>query len=636
MTFRKLAFKNVKGNWQQYSAFFLSSVFSVMILYIFSAFIYHPDVVNGNISAADRVLEYLTACQYIILVFSFFFVLYSISAYLKSRKMEFGLFLLFGMTNSQIKRMVVYESVLISFLAIGAGIGLGALFSKLFFMAMAELLNMANPIRFMVPAAAIGFTAGWFFLLFMLITALTLWKVGHSEIIELLHAARKPKTQPISSPWLVLVAIVSLTGCYYLTYTTSSLDKNGLPILALMVIGTYFLFTQASVTILRRLQHLKSLYYKRTNLVTLSAMTFKMKDNSRVLFMVSILSVVILTASTLFYVFYQNGKDQMEASRQPTIAYEEKGLHAHHVFDPERLRQLIREEGLDTEYEMRYVGLPVTFMLQPNSPFVFKGAIISESEFNTQTALLKDVPPIQVNKDHAVLVYPFQIDQSFSALGQMIELALGDGKTALQIDEIRGFISLGPSDYSFIVDDEQFDYLAKQIDDADKSVYYSYMLKNWRSIDASFGEKLSQVAGTGEVYTYVVDDYRNIKQVSSLIMFVSLFVSVLFFIASGSMLYFKLFTELGEDRRQFAALARLGMSHSEVSQTVTSQIGILFIVPCVIGIIHTIFAMKALGNAMKTNVFGYVMIVAAIYFVMQFFYFLFARRSYMKKLFQNA
>src|SRR5690625_3721870 len=103
MKFRHLALKNVKGNWHQYIAFFLSCTFSVMIFYIFASFIYHPDVVGGHISGGEGVRNGLLACEYIIIIFSFFFVLYSVSAFIKSRKKEFGLLSLFGMTQGQIR-----------------------------------------------------------------------------------------------------------------------------------------------------------------------------------------------------------------------------------------------------------------------------------------------------------------------------------------------------------------------------------------------------------------------------------------------------------------------------------------------------------------------------------------------------
>ncbi|MDF2717815.1 MAG: hypothetical protein K0R28_4740, partial [Paenibacillus sp.] len=65
MTFRKLARSNVKGNWHRYVAFFLSSTFSVMIFFIYAAFLFHPDVVSGNIRAADKVRQGMILCEYI-------------------------------------------------------------------------------------------------------------------------------------------------------------------------------------------------------------------------------------------------------------------------------------------------------------------------------------------------------------------------------------------------------------------------------------------------------------------------------------------------------------------------------------------------------------------------------------------
>jgi putative ABC transport system permease protein len=59
-------------------------------------------------------------------------------------------------------------------------------------------------------------------------------------------------------------------------------------------------------------------------------------------------------------------------------------------------------------------------------------------------------------------------------------------------------------------------------------------------------------------------------------------------------------------------------------------------VPCLFGIVHTVFAMKALGNVMYTNATGYAVIVVAIYIVMQLLYFLLARKTYLSKVMRNA
>ncbi|HBK61105.1 MAG TPA: ABC transporter permease, partial [Firmicutes bacterium] len=56
-----------------------------------------------------------------------------------------------------------------------------------------------------------------------------------------------------------------------------------LPVTAIVCVGTHILFTQGSVAALRHFQRRKSVYYRRTNLLTISDLVFKMKDNARIL-----------------------------------------------------------------------------------------------------------------------------------------------------------------------------------------------------------------------------------------------------------------------------------------------------------------------------------------------------------------
>ncbi len=65
-----------------------------------------------------------------------------------------------------------------------------------------------------------------------------------------------------------------------------------------------------------------------------------------------------------------------------------------------------------------------------------------------------------------------------------------------------------------------------------------------------------------------------------------LFVTGLFFIASGSMLYFRLFGEIDEDREKYRAMRRLGVSRREVVAIVTKQVLVFFFAPITIGAVH--------------------------------------------------
>ncbi|RAV20219.1 ABC transporter permease [Paenibacillus contaminans] len=641
MKFRQLAAKNVRGNWHQYSAFFLSSVFSVAIFYIYAAFIFHPDVVNGHIEAASKVRQGMILCEYIIMIFSFFFVLYSMSAFVKSRKKEFGLFSLFGMTSGQIRRMVLYENIVISLLAIVTGIAFGALFSKLFFMALAELLDVSNPIRFTLPAKALLLTGVGFFVLFLVITLFTLFQIGRSQIIDLLKASKKPKTPPIASKWLVLLSIVCIGAGYYMAYNMNMMNVMiyMLPILFLVVVGTYFLFTQASVSIFRRLQRRTPFYYKGTNLMTVSQLVFKIKDNARILFMVSIMSAVILTASGTFYVFFQGSKAQLLDNFPQTIAFFERGLNTHNVVDPEKVRQILKEDGVQVEYELKLAGITAAFPIVGSRYSKETNAlIVPESDYNKYAALMKrQREKLDIANGHAVYVYPYkEMKMQLVETGVPLKMKANESELELTIDkQVNGAIAFPRFEATelLVVDDEQYKAIMQGVPEDKQVAVYGFELQKWESA----GETAAKIAALvpekqNHFFENRVASYKETMQLASLTLFIGLFVSFLFFIASGSMIYFKLFTELEEDREQFRALTRIGMTKQEISKTVTTQIAIVFYVPCVVGIVHTMFAMKALGNLLFTSAMLYALVVIGIYIVMQSVYFLAARRSYLNKI----
>ncbi|WP_040985654.1 FtsX-like permease family protein, partial [Oceanobacillus jeddahense] len=104
MTFRQFAFNNVIRNKRLYAAYFLTSLFTVMVFFTFSIFASHPQLTGNNM---DSYVSFgMNVAAGIIYVFSFFFVLYSMSSFLQSRKREFGLLMIQGMSMKQIRSMV--------------------------------------------------------------------------------------------------------------------------------------------------------------------------------------------------------------------------------------------------------------------------------------------------------------------------------------------------------------------------------------------------------------------------------------------------------------------------------------------------------------------------------------------------
>src|SRR5690625_7243428 len=104
MTFRQFAFNNVFRNNRLYVAYFLSSLFTVMIFFTFAIFAFHPALTGEDMNT--NVTQGMLVAGGIIYVFSFFFILYSMSSFLQSRKKEFGVLIILAMSDRQIRWMV--------------------------------------------------------------------------------------------------------------------------------------------------------------------------------------------------------------------------------------------------------------------------------------------------------------------------------------------------------------------------------------------------------------------------------------------------------------------------------------------------------------------------------------------------
>lgn len=641
MTFRELAFKNLKGHWHQYSAFFFSCTFTVMIFSMFASFIYNTDVVSGHIEGGKQVRNGLLACEYIIIIFSFFFVLYSESAFIKSRKKEFGLLSLFGMTRGQIQKLVLQESMMIGVLAIGSGLILGLLFSKLFLMVISYLLRVTSPIHFRIVPEAIWVTIVCFFVLFGIVTLFQVLRIGKSEIIELLRASRKPKSPPISSKWLVALSVITLLGGYGLAYisTLTTIAFLMFPVLGLVLVGSYFLFTQGSVAILRGLQKRKTIYYQKTHLLSIAQLVFKMKDNARMLFMVTILSAVVLTAAGTLYIFYKGILFNVTSAYPRTFSFNERGTMIQNSHVPERVDQILKSSGAVVKDQIHLKGVITNFKVSSMRPHLTHTFLISETQYNHQVQKIPGKKAVYLKKGQAVLSYagPNLMPEFYKGVKASVELNSQSMPLHLVKQQTlnNGLINIGGTMFGvLVVSDQDYQRLTSGVVESQKMEAYAYDLENWKKTEPIM-KKIEKIMPTDDrmAFRTKVDNFIIAQQIGSLTLFIGVFVSLLFFIAAGSMIYFKLFTELDEDYAQLQALKRMGVTDQEMKNMMTFQIAIIFFVPFIIGAIHALFAFKMLNNIQVFGmIWGYGGIVIGIFFLMQLVYFLITRKTYINRL----
>ncbi|PHD63929.1 ABC transporter permease [Bacillus wiedmannii] len=636
MNFRQLALNNVKGNWRNYKAFLISSCLSIVVFFMYASFIYHPDVVSGNISMREMISKGLELMNYIVVIFSALFILYANSTFLRARKKEFGLLTLIGGTKSQLGRMIILEQLMLGSIAIVVGIGLGMLCSKLFFQALSVILKIDKTLPLVWNSKAILITAGVYFILFLILSLFSVWTVGRLQIIDLLREARKQKVEPFAFTSLCLVGIGCIIVAYVLSFQVTFMNFIilFLPIVGLTIGGTYLLFTQGSTVVLKALQKRKKSFYTYPNMFVLSNLIYKMKDNARFLFVISIITAVVSSAVGTLYVFFEDMSYKAATSTPHAISYEEKGIHTHNVIKEGKTKELIKKHGFEEAREVTYVKLPGTQKITMfNSEHEMPMAIVSEKEYNAEVRKQKREQVREVHNapgSATMVIMDIANDMMKIDRSKPYEFKMNGQTQSVQLNEPTPFSVFNDSEY-LIVNDQDFEKYAKLVLDEEKTKYYGYYIEDWKSTEDLVLDLKKEIApDKQEELNNSVLAYKNIRESGAITMFIGFFVAVLFFFFACSMTYFKWFNDKEQDRIQFKSLKRIGMTDKEIRKIAIRQMGVIFFIPILIGAIHSGFALHTLGKMLYIDLWKSGAIVIGTYVVASAIYFMIAQRGYLK------
>ncbi|MFC4182525.1 FtsX-like permease family protein [Saccharococcus thermophilus] len=635
MTFRQFALHNVRRNFGRYAAYFLSSTFAVTVFFMYAAFIFHPDVVNGTIRPSVR--RGIFSAEVIVFLFAVFFIFYSTSSFLKLRKKDFGLLTLLGITRGQLNKLIIIENSIIALLSIATGMVFGALLTKIFFMMFSVILDLPSPLSYYIHWKAFASTAAVFLATFEAITIITLITIRSSQIIDLLKSAKKPKKPPVYSIWLSLLAVICLAIGYYLAYTSNIMQmmKRVLPILLLVMIGTYFLYTQASIGLLRYYKKRKHSYYRGTNLITAAELTYKLKDNARILSMVTILTAVAFTSTGVLANLYFGKKAEAEARFPHAIALISKKEPKAFENKLQILKNALRDEHIP--FKSHKAAFIRAYNPKKPKDYAMQNLVLMRVTDYNRFADLTGQPHISLPANTAAYMHPTP-DKGYEPIqGKQITFAAQHSVKTITVSLTKPIYQpvINPSafaGYMLVVPDHVF-ATARQFATKEAIQYYfgaSY--QNWEK-ETSIIKKLNRSLKTDDDVDFVnrFEFFYEMKKIFSLMLFIGFFVSVLFFLAADSILYFKLYNDLEQDSKQYEALSKLGLTLREMKQIAAKQVAILFFIPFAVATVHAGFAFKMLQNMVSGSVVKTSVLVISVFFVVQLGYYFLIRSLYTKK-----
>ncbi len=655
MTLRDIAYKNIKGNFNRYVMYYLSNTLVVMVFFIFANFIFNPAVSNVKTLGTKGVLtaNAMIVCEVLILVFTFLFTFYSISNFLKSREKEFGLLSMFGLTKSEIRRYVNYENLFVSFISIITGLLLGTLFSKLFFMAITVIMVLDVEVPFLISLKAVVITALSFIALFQGINYVATFRIKNNNIAELLRGARVAQDVPkFSVPKTIMAVLFIAIGYGMAVVSGMMIILTMFPVLFFTVTGTYFLFSQFSVFVTSKMKKNNNVFYNGTNMITLSQIIYKLKDNAKVLFIVAILGAITLTASASVYSIQQSIKEKVQLSDPSDISFMETGAGLNDMSILEKTETILKKYGHELSHKSQL------FMLKAKNPdkpanYDIKKAknpyrnpntedfyIMSNSDYNDLADQLKKEKVTLTEGEVYVNSYEIIImgakDEKLFEDNKFLTLVINGKPNKLKLmgETIGGVINVGQSKTNVaVVSNSDFKRFKDDTPKEEQLMYHGYNIKDWEKSANAVREIAASVPQNKNIlFTEKITSFIDVFQTMSLFLFIGAFVSVLFFIATGSIIYFKMFNEIKKDRQEFISLKKMGMTEGEMKKIVSAQSFIIFFLPFIVTFSHATFAIIALSNLLSNNITVYFLTVAAIYLVFQSFYYIFAKTMYTRQI----
>ncbi|WP_226036766.1 ABC transporter permease [Aquibacillus saliphilus] len=624
MTFRQFAFNNVLRNKRLYIAYFLSSMFTVMVFFTFAIFAFHPTFSSGSIN--QNALLGMAVAGGIIYVFSFFFVLYSMSSFLQSRKREFGLLMMLGASNRQIRMMVFLENILIGFFATVGGILAGLVFAKVILLIAENVLIISESLDFYFPTLAIVVTFISFTFLFFCISIFVSFILRTNKLIDLIKGDRKSKGEPKASIILsILAALLLIVGYGSALYVKGEAVVFAMiPVIVVVTLGTYLLFTQLSVYVIRMLKNNKSIFWRKTNMLLLSDLSFRMKDNARTFFMVAIISTVAFSAIGSLYGFGSYLTKGVKEFNPFTLTYSPFRDDSQAIIkeDISKINAILQDEKIDAKMEAMELTY---FETQEQDNTVL---IVRASDYNRFAALIgeKELHP---KENEAIVLGQSDTGKKVSERLMKSSILLDNGEE-IQPSNVEASPVLLANNGFYVVNDKVHEQLGLPVRNDYSAVWKAQEGQTEQMIEV--GRKINESDGDLQHKAFSIDySLYEINKAYGPILFIGLFIGIVFFVSAGSFLYFRLFTSLDEEKRKLSAIAKIGLTQSELKKVVNRQIALLFFSPIVVALIHGAVALTALSRLFDYNLIVESSLVLGGFALIQIVYFLIVRFFYVKQ-----
>jgi len=224
------------------------------------------------------------------------------------------------------------------------------------------------------------------------------------------------------------------------------------------------------------------------------------------------------------------------------------------------------------------------------------------------------------NKGEGIIVIPKNLVNAFNFEKDLnIKVKDSFGSSVLGILESDNL-----SDPLLVVSDEDYAYFEKNISDS-KILFRGITLKNYDSTK----EISSYISKNTDMPLFSADmfnesDYNFINSVY----FIGLFLSLVFMVSLGSIMYFKCISDASIDKKRFDILRKIGVSQEYIDKSIFKQIAIFFSLPLGVGILHSIVAGYAVNGLFNNDSYFGIILSVSLFTIIYLIYYLLSVKKY--------
>lgn len=584
--------------------YFFSLIFSVTLFYSF-ILLATNELTLEQVGEQSGGGEALIAGSIVIMLIIITFVMFANHLFIKRRNKEIGLYKLIGMTDGKILRMLLIENVILYFGSVFLGVLVGLLFSRLLNMILFRLMGIESVVDFQFSPESLIYTLLLFVVIFIILTIQNTYFIVRTNLLTLMNLEGITETKyrrPNALTYILGVfGFVMIVAGYFLSENLYDIGFQNpqfllplmLTILFLTITGAYFIFKFTVALILNIYRKSKNGHVNVNDVVATSTIMFKMKSNAFLLTLITTITAISLTAMSLAYISYYSAESMVEASHPYDY-----GLNASGETPIEAVSAALDDAGYNHEtFAFEFAAI------EANRDDNF--GMIGNENGSMYVNIVSDrhLDGYELDGDNGIVTGTANLIDEILDLSDYESFTFENDSYAktLNITETREESVITPM-FAFgmttiVVDDDVYEELVAEMGDKilQEQPVHGVNVDNDSAEVFSVVEEVMMSADEEEWYSLSskLQEKTYMMGIMGVTVFVMGFIGLAFLVASGCILYFKQIAESDDERGSYTILRKLGFTESELIRGVSLKMLYSFGIPLLIGILHSIFAVRA-------------------------------------------